>query len=534
MIPDEITKLNSELSDALTNFHAYHGKIDTMRDYYLNSVFYQTKSGDPLGARELKVNYLRVFADKNIHYTSQFPKIKVPANPDDRENASIREKILYATHTKSNTPLLRRRWARDATVLSAAISEVETDYKNRCVYVRRYDPRNCVWQISNDNDRRVLAFWALYPITLDECEQRYGVVPDNNGGLPENVRVKSVLKGLDGKTWFLQATKWTATQRMTWVGNKWIEQPHNHGQDGIPIDICLPFDDSNENNQGSFYLEPLLSLQAELNYVAFRKSKIVSRMSSPVLWGKNIVNRGFDDMREKMKNPGGGMVGLGRNGEVGLLEVQDPKLLDTYRGELINDMQRIAGFSSAAFGESVGANTSGDALGMYFTPTQRMIDDQYVAWTAFDQAINAKILRAWYNLLTYGDEVSMTGFAPSGTLESVKDRPGEYAYRSGQFQVTFDKEKIGKNYDNVVIQKAITPKDDNAERKWALEAVNQGVLSRHTAYEYFGILSPEDELELLKIENSEPLLNPEGTSKLLSDGATAPSSTLPPSERIGG
>ena len=81
----------------------------------------------------LQVYYrLKVFADKNIHYTSPFPGIKVPSSPLDRENASIREKILYAVHSKSNTPLLQRRWARDATILSAAISEVGFDKKNRC------------------------------------------------------------------------------------------------------------------------------------------------------------------------------------------------------------------------------------------------------------------------------------------------------------------------------------------------------------------------------------------------------------------
>ena len=513
MEPKEISALNSELSDVILNFHQYHTDMEKNRNFYEFSAFYQPKSGDSPMRKEMVINLLKVFADKNIHYTSGFPTIKVPAAPDDRQNASMREKILYATHSKSNTALLRRRWARDATILSAAVAETGFDRKNRCAFVRRYDPRHCYWQLSNDNDKRVIAFWAVFPITKAECQKRYGVTPTSQGSMPSTIFDNGTLKHIDGQEWFLQAIKWTGQTRSAWVGNTWIEEPHNHQMGEIPIDICMPFDDSNANNFGSFYLQPLVPPQAELNHVNKQRANIVNRMANPVVWGRNIVTRQFDDTKANLEKAGGGFVGLGRQGELGLLQINDVKLLNEHEDRLIQHMMRLSGFGAATFGESVGANTSGDALGMYFTPTQRLIEDQNIAWVAFDQSINTKILRAFDKNLAYGENVSLSGFAPGGTVLSMDD--GSHKYESGAFSVSFGKDVINGNYNNVVIPRNITPKDENKEREWALNAVAQNVISRTTAYEMFNFLSPEDELELLKQEQLEPALNPEGTSKIL-------------------
>ncbi len=508
-----IDKLNAEISDAITNFSTYHSEMELMRQYYLNSVYFAKKSGQAPGQNEGDANLLRVFADKLVHYTSGEPTIKVPASAEDRENASIREKILYAVRRKSNSALLRRRWSRDANILSAAVCETAWDFDKQCAFIRRYDPRHCFWQLSNDNDQRVIAFWAVFPITLDECIQKYGVTPTSNGGLPNTVLTSQLLNHIDGKTWFLQAIKWTADTRTAWVGNEFIEEPHNHGFGEIPIDICMPIDELEQKSQGGFYLRPLLGLQAELNHTLERRSRIVDRMASPVVWGRGIIARGFDDVKNNLQKTGGGFVGLGRQGELGLLQVSETKMLDEHENRILSHMMRISGFGAATFGESVGANTSGDALGMYFTPTQRLIEDHNVAWTAFDQSINAKILKAYDKFLPYGEKVSLDGYAPGGTIVALGgDRMG---YESGAYTVTFTKENIAGNYNNVVIPRTVTPKDENEEKRWALDAVNLGMISRNTAYEMIGILSPEDELRMLTQEKSDPLLNPEGTSQIL-------------------
>lgn len=525
----DILKLNAELEDAIVNFQGHHQVMANMLTYYKYSVFFAPKNGDPI-RKDLTTNLLKVFADKNIFYTSGFPTIKVLATPEDRKAASTREKILYAVHRESNTPLLRRRWARDATVLSAAIAETGWDHKKKRAFVRRYDPRHCVWQLSNDNDRSVIAFWALFPITADECQQKYGFRPSGTGGLSQLLN-NDLLKHIDGKDWFMQAIRWDGETRQSWVGNQVIEEKHKHGFSQIPIDVCIPIDENNENSQGSFYIEPLISPQAELNHVVQQRAKIVERMANPVVWGRGIVTRGFDDIKAKLQNSGGGFVGLGRQGEVGLLQVNDVKMLNDHEDRIIQHMHRLSGFGAAAFGESVGANTSGDALGMYFNPTQRMVEDQFVAWKAFDESINRKILEAYDKFMVYGEQLSISGYAPGGTLTAMDD--GTTRSQSGAFAETFNKSVIAGNYNNIAIQRPITPKNEIDEKNWALSAVQQGVISRTTGYDMMGILSPEDELELLKSEQSEPVLNPDGAMKILQGAQNLTPTATPPAVPAG-
>lgn len=527
-----IQELNAELSDVIVNFHDYHSRMSLMLNYYENSVFYRPKSGKIRESDDLRANLLKVFADKNIHYTSGESTIKVPPAPDDRQNASIREKILYAVRQKSNGALLRRKWARDATLLSAAVAETVWDAKGRCASVRRYDPRHCYWQQSNDNDGSVIAFWAVFPITLDECQRLYdGATPTSNGGIPQTSFLSDNLRHIDGKDWFLQAIKWTGKTKQAWVGNVIVEPEHNHGFSEIPIDICKPFDNLNLDGQGAFYLEPLLSPQAELNHVTKQRSNIVDRMANPVIWGRNIVTRGFDDVKQNLGKAGGGFVGLGRQGELGLLQVNDVQMLDKHEDRIIQQMMRLSGFGAATFGESVGANTSGDALGMYFTPTQRLIEDQNISWTAFDQSINSKILEAYDKNMTYGEQLSLSGYHPGGTLMAIEGSTDK-KYQSGAFTQIFGKDVIGGNYNNVSIPRNITPKDEIALKRWALEAVAQKVISRTTAYEMFDFLSPEDELAMLTQEQSDPMINPDGTQKILQTAQQAATATAQPAPAV--
>jgi hypothetical protein len=513
----DIKKLNGELQAAITNLAGLHAEMAAQRNYYMRSAFYPRKSGDTPLHQELSANLLKVFADKNMHYISQFPTIKVPTTGSDeaaRTAASKREKILYATHRASGTPLLQKRWAYDSTIFSAAIAETGFDLDNRCAFVKRYDPRYCYWQLSNDNDRRVIAFWAVFPITKDEAMQRYGVTPSGNfstGGEGD-----PYLMAIDGKDWFIQAIRWDEKYRVAWVGNELIEEPHEHQMGGIPIDICMPFDDYSTNNSASFYLDPLLPLQAELNHALKQRANIVQRMSNPLVWGRGIIARQFDDIKNNLSKAGGGFVGLKQNGELGLLQVNDVKMLNEHINDVITHMQRLSGFSGAAMGELTGANTSGDALGMYFTPTQKLIENQQLNWKAFYESINAKILRANDKFVKTGEQIKISGYSPRGTVIGVSETKDKMEYSGGAFEDTIEKADIAGNYVNVVEFSAVTPKNEIAEKRLWLDAANLKIVSRTTAFEHLGIDSPEDELNLLKQEQTEPSLNPDGTSKLIS------------------
>lgn len=521
-----VASLNSELDTAIMNLSGYHADMTTFTKYYKNSAFYARRAGDSAGSSDIKANYLKILGDKNIHYTSELPDFNVVGTPEDRENANMREKILYAVHRSSGTAQLQKLWARDATLRSIAISETIFDHKLKRMVVRRYDPRYVYWQRSNTNEMRVTAFWAVFPITKQEAKDRYGVEPTSDSR-PQNMitNIDSYLGVIDGQDWFTMAIRWDDETRVAWIGDKLIEDPHEHRMGEIPIDIVAPFPSDEHDRLGEFYLDQLIPLQAELNDILRRRSNIIRRMSNPIVYGKGLQTRAFDDVKAALKNADAGLLGLSKDGDLGILQLQETQMLDKAIEQIKNDMQRLSGFGSASFGETVGANTSGDALGMYFTPTQKHIDDQNISWIPFYESINAKILRGYDVFGRSGQQFTLSSFSPRSTMLSAS---GDVKYTSGNGEViSFTNAVIQGNYINKVTPKPVTPKNEIEEKRLVKEAVDSKFLSRTTGYEMWGLESPEDEKALLTLEQGEPLLNPDGIGKILS-GMPQPGAPLTP------
>lgn len=512
--PWSIESLSAELAGAVTNLASYHSSMDLFGDYYKKSAFYQRKAGE--STEKLPDNWLKIFADKNIHHTSEIPGFKVAGTPEDRVNANIREKILYAVWRKSGGAMLQKRWARDATKRSIAIAETSYDIDARCVSVKRYDPRHVYWKMSNANDDRVTVFWAVFPITQKEAQDTYGVTPTKDMVVSQmRIKTDPYLGNMDGQKWFTMAIRWDDKYRAAFIGDKIIEPPHEHYMGVMPVDICAPFPSDEKTKLGEFYLEDLIPLQAELNDTILRRSKIVKRMSNPIIWGRNIKEKGFDDVKEALEKAESGVLGLGKDGEVGLLQLSELRMLDNHEAAIKTDMQRLSGFAAASFGESVGANTSGDALGMYFSPTQKHIDDQNISWVAFYESINAKILRLYDVFGRDGKPFSLQGYSPRSTLMGSHGDSDYKMSGSGDFQLYFTREVINGNYINRAIPPPVTPKNEIEEKRFWMDASNQKVVSRTTAYEKMGLDSPEDEKQLLIVEQQDPYLNPDGIGSIL-------------------
>lgn len=525
--------LNTELSGAVTNLAGYHSLMQNYVQYYENSAFYPRKGGEKANQNFLFDNYLQVFADKNIQYTSPFPTIKVDATPNDRETASIREKILYAVHRKSGSRLLQKDFARDATKKTVAIAETYMNFQERCMEVRRYDPRYVFWKMSNGNDKRVTAFWAVFPITAQEAMQRYNVRPTKDTvSSAIGVKADPYFHSMDGQEWFTMAIRWDQTYRVAWIGDQIIEEPHEHMLGVIPVDMCAPFPTEERNQLGSFYLSRLVPLQAELNDTIRRRSNIVKRMSNPIIWGRNIKAQSYDDVKSALRDAETGVLGLGKDGEVGILQLQELKTLYEHEAAIKADMQRLSGFAAASFGESVGANTSGDALGMYFTPTQMHIEDQQISWTAFWESINAKILRGYDVFGRDGTVFELEGYHPRSTLSTSEAGQYEIESGAGAFKFQFDRTVINGNYINRVIMPPVIPKNEIEEKRLVKEAVDSKFISRHTGHEMWGIESPEDEKQLILLEQAEPLLNPEGTAKILQGAIQSTNPPVRQSEQV--
>lgn len=518
-----IDSLNRELTDAIVNFTSHHSRMREMRAYYEKSAFFAPKAGEPSLAEKQrrKNNYLKIFADKNIEYTSQLPTVKVPTPGADeaaRLAASQREKIILSTYQHCNVAMLQRKWAFDATVMSAAIAETSFNLKTRRVYVKRHDPRYVVWQISNDGENRVIAFWAVWSVTKEECAERWGVYPTRDP-ISSELSDTQLLRNSDGKDWYTMAIRWDGETRSAWVGDVSIEEPHKHMMGVIPVDICQPFDNNDPGNRGAFYLENLIPYQAELNDIVLRRSMVVRRMSSPVVWGRGLsAGQSIDDIKRNFQEQGGGFVGLKQNGDMGILQVNETKIFQEAKEDVLSDMTRQAGFSAAAFGETVGANTSGDALGMYFSPIELHIAHQMIAWKSFWQSINAKILRAYDLFGLSGEQFPMAGYAPGSTLLTITDEKTNQVdsmISRGGFAEKFDRTVIAGQYFNLCTPITVTPKNKLEEMRMAMDGVTTGFFSRTTGYETWGIADPEAELALLRAEQGDPLLNPEGTSQIL-------------------
>lgn len=522
----DIDSLNQELAGAVTDLAPYHTAMRTFGDYYRFSAFYQRQAGEH--GEKLPVNYLKIFADKNIHYTSPFPKFKITG----ADGADIREKVIWATWRNNGGPLLQKKWSRDTTKRTVAISVINFDLKERCVKIQRYDPRYCFWKMANGSEDKVNVFWAVFPITLQEAQDTYGVTPTRDT-VSYGIGVKSdpYFNGMDGQKWFTMAIRIDGEHRAAWIGDKFIEKPHKHGFGFNPVDISAPFPTDEPKRLGSFYLEDLVPLQAELNDAILRRKKLVKRYSNPVFWARNMKTKQADDIKDTLENVESGIVGVGKDGEVGVVMIPELRMLNEHIADLKADMQRLSNMAAASFGESVGANTSGDALGMYFTPTQKHVDDQNISWIAFYESINAKILRLYDVFGRTNEKFSLDGYMPHGTLLANSDG-SKKLQRAGSYTVSFTRTDINGRYGNKVIMPAVIPKNDLEEKRLATEAVDKKFISRRTGHEIWDIESPDDELELLRLEQGDPLFNPDGIGKILQNlpqpPLQVPSNTAPP------
>lgn len=516
-----IDSLQAEFDNVINNQTDYHAEMEDFKEYYDTSAFYPAREGTQRNVA-VQSNLLKVFADKNIHYTSPFPKMKViPDETDEmsRESAALREKVVLATHARNMTELHQRNFAFDATVLSGAFAETTFDTKTREVKIRRLDPRYCYWQESDDNDNHLHAFWTAYPVTYQYVRDKYGIEPEEPL-TSTHMMSRSALSRADGEDWTLLITRYDDTHIVAWVGGKYAIRPHEHRMGVFPIDFAIPFRNGQHELRGDFYLRQLVPLQAEFNETLRRRANVVRKLGNPAVWGRGVVSRQFDEVKRALSGDGG-FVGLKANGELGLLQIPETKMLDNHLLDIMTQMRYISGFGSASFGENEGANTSGDALSMYFTPTTRAIEDQQVVWTEFYRSINSKILCLYRKFLRADETKKLHGVVPMATVTGTNPSRKNYQSRGqesrrGAYSIEFDKFILGDNFETIVIPPSPTPKDEIAYKRLIMDAVSTGFISHRTGYEEFNILNPEDELSLLEDEQSNPALNPEGVSSLMS------------------
>jgi hypothetical protein len=513
----DLKTLDAEFSTQLLNSSTFRQSQRNYVEYYNNNVFYQRAAGDPIPKRSVGVNLLKAFADKNIHYTSDFPKMKKPASGTDiqsRMTASLIEKVLAAAWKTNNGSMKQRRWASDGTLMAEAYSLTDWDIDERSPVIKRLDPRYCHASYSNDVDSNLLAFWYAVPMTKEAIHDKFGIDPGTSGIATGGVTLDGNAVPIDGKERFYVIIRWDDKVRAAWVGNQFLEKPHKHMWDTIPVDICRPFESGNTDSHGGFYLEQLVPLQAEFNETFRRRANIIRKLSNPAVWGRGIMANQFDEVKKALEGTGG-FVGLKANGELNFLQLQETKVLDDHLASLESEMKNLSGMGDAAFGRSGGANTSAAAVAMYFQPTVKHIMNQWIAWCAFYEAINSKILRSYQIFGRTQEQFKVYGQRQGGTFEPIEGvgADGQTTYSiskvSGGYTAEFTKEMLGEDTCTSIIVPDITPRDETATRNQAIQAVTSGFMSRVSAYEQYGMFDPEDEIQLLQSEREDPRLHPE-------------------------
>lgn len=512
----DIKQLEQEFASILDYMQDHHEKMRDHVRFYNSSCFYVKKGGDVKNKTDNSVNLLQGFADKNINYLSIFPTIKVPSfdsAPEVRELCSKNEKILYATWGLNAGRKIHKKWCFDGTIMSEAIGKTTFDFKTKQVKIEHIDPRYVYYQFANEDNDKVLAVWVAYVLTKKEIMDKYNidVLPGeltSTAVTPDGTTIP-----VDSQERFYVIERWDEKVKAVWAGHTFLEQPHNHEYGFLPFDRAV-FKESG-SKFGNFFLEPLLSPQAEINDTLRRKANVLKRLGNPTLWGKGLIGKQFDEVKEAIKD-GGGFIGLKQNGEIGFLKLDETKLFDEHMESQFQKMKEISGYPTATFGEMVGANTSGDALSMYFQPTSQAVASQWISLAEFYESINEKVLRL-YEKFAKSEQIELYGKYPKATFSYSYDdegNRGELVPNPMGFNLQFTGAEIGGYYTSQVIVPSSTPKDEIAYKRLLLDAVNANLFPRTLAYEEWGIVDPEETLDLLAQEQEDPRLNPQGLSQL--------------------
>lgn len=535
MLKYDLTSLDAEFSAVLNNFNDHHSNMRSNLEFYQHGAFYQAKVGDQKQRNKIGVNLLKAFADKNVNYTSIFPTIKVPApdvTPEGRQIGQQNEKILYSVHDDQNTRMKQKKWAFDGTVMAEAFAETTFDVKERRVKVKRLDPRFCFYKFANQNDDKLLSFFYAFPMSVEQIKAEYGIEPGRGTISVAGYSADGTYVPVDGTERMWVVKRYDDEVESMWVGDQFIIKPHKHLYGEIPVDRCVPFGDADETRFPDFFLDPLTPLQAEFNDTLRKKINVLTRLSNIPVVVKGVAANQVDKVKEALLT--GGFIGLKQGGEAAFLQLQETKLFDEHMGAIFQHMKDISGYSTVTFGEVAGANTSGDAVAMYFQPTTQTAQNQWISWTHFYESINAKILKFYQTFGKSKEKFTLYGTLPHGTFEkvTVKDENGKKSESTKYVQPGYTLEFLGSQiagyYRSQVIAPSVTPKDEVAYKRLILDAVTQKFMPIIQGLEEWGVVDPQDFVDLLEQEGQNPALNPDGVSKVMTAANAGMANSMPP------
>jgi transposase-like protein len=254
-----------------------------------------------------------------------------------------------------------------------------------------------------------------------------------------------------------------------------------------------------------------------------RKKRLINtRLANVPVIVKGIAANQVDRVKEAILS--GGFIGLKTGGDAQFLQLTETAALNEHMADCFQKMKDISGYSTVTFGEIAGANTSGDAVSMYFQPTTQTAQNQWIGWKAFYESINEKILRLYEKFGTSKEMFKLYGVVPRTTFEVVE---GKIKAKPSSFMIEFNGAQIGGYYRSQIIVPQVTPKDEVAYKRLVGDMAVAGFLPKVTAYDEWGYTDPQEQIDLLAQEQSNPALNPEGMSKLINTLPQDPMGGMP-------
>jgi hypothetical protein len=289
---------------------------------------------------------------------------------------------------------------------------------------------------------------------------------------------------------------WTPDQYAYWVGGQEQENGSNP-YEFIPFTF-IPNIDGGFGIYGESDVDQILEINEELNQLVSHMAYIEKRYMNPTYkW--LMAPENYVDLATRIAG-GGGILPLYGRSDVSLLEI--PVLPAEY-GDLVDRLRmygvELGGLSELAFsGEAGGSINTGASLTVNFTNVLATLDLKRTNWTTGLSRVMGQMLYHMEKMKDIGIVTETGGMSAGGS--------------SGLIKLTG---KDIKGHRRVIITwPGVLPKDDIGAARLVIEQVGAGVLSRRTGMEKLGVRYPGDELELIKEEQRDPDLNPEGQATL--------------------
>ena len=427
-----------------------------------------------------------------IEPTFDLPALKKKPETSDDELAKFQEfdrsdaieKILRkAFFIDNNGAKLMNDGAFNDAELGDAVMYVYWDKEKKQPKIENIFPGHARISFGTNDFQDIEYAFIDEVMSIEEIERKYNFI----AGVDE----------IDFTTWDPQQFRekpsamvhhyWDMDSYAIVINNKLVKKEKNsYGR--IPL-FLIPNLTNGREPWGVSDLHSILSLQESYNKALSDEANLSKIYAEPKIMIKNPGKTNLDNF----KQPGGRIIPISKDADVGPLQFtgQLPPLLNRI-DRIKGDYHDISGLPPIAFGSAQGSIVTGVALTAQFSPVLQQIRAKMSNWDVQLRVMAEFILELYEKF----------GGNYADTKVSYKQIINGWRYTEWQWG-----------------QK--TPRDDSIYIQNELNKMNTRVQSRYRTMTNLGIQAPNDELQQIGLEETNPTLNPkQAIEKQLADAQT--------------